>query len=85
MVQDPKGRGGVYKFQTKTNIYCEVTNRSPSPRELGYEPNKPNTINLQRVGQRTGLLVNCLTVNQGFKSVRAGQNMSLWVDYMSEE
>ena len=25
---------------------CRVTNRSPSPQELGYELNEPNTINL---------------------------------------
>ena len=28
----------------------------------------------KRVGERTGLLMGCLTVNQGFKRVRAGKD-----------
>ena len=27
-------------------IYCRVTNCSPNPKDMGYKPNKPNTINL---------------------------------------
>ena len=26
--------------------YCRVTIRSQSPKDLGYEPNEPNTMNL---------------------------------------
>ena len=43
-------------YQQYLNYICRVTNRSPSPQELGYEPNEPNTINLQREGERTWLL-----------------------------
>ena len=37
------------------------------------------------MGERTGFLMDCLAVNQGFKSVRAGKDASLWMDYTSEE
>ena len=50
--------------------YCKVTICSPNPKELGYKPNEPNTINLKRVGERTELLMDRLTVNPGFKYVR---------------
>ena len=29
---------------------CRVTNCSPNPKELGYKPNEPNTINLYDSG-----------------------------------
>ena len=64
---------------------CGVTICSPNPEVLGYKPNERNTINLQRVGERTGFLMDCLAVNQGFKSVRAGKDASLWMDYTFEE
>ena len=35
--------------------------------------------------ERTELLIDCLVVNQGFKSVQAGKDASLWMDYTSEE
>ena len=38
-----------------------------SPKELGYELNKPNTINLLRVGERGGLLVNRTTASKDLK------------------
>ena len=50
---------------------CRVTICSQNPKVLGYKPNEPNTINLYRVGERTGFLIDCLTINQGFKIVRA--------------
>ena len=30
--------------------YCKVTNCNSNPKELGYKPNKPNTINLLKSG-----------------------------------
>ena len=50
----------VFTFQCRYNILhniisdiqiiyittCKVINCSPNPKELGYKPNKPNTINL---------------------------------------
>ena len=53
-------------------IYCRVTICSPNPDELGYKPNEPNTINLQRVGERTELLADWLTVSSDSKCIRAG-------------
>ena len=38
-----------------------------SPKELGYELNEPNTINLLRVGERAGLLVNGTTASKDLK------------------
>ena len=40
---------------------------NPSPKELGYEPNEPNIINLLRVGERDGLLVNGTTASKDLK------------------
>ena len=40
---------------------------SPSPKDLGYEPNEPNIMNLWRVGERAGLLANGTTTNKDFK------------------
>lgn len=40
------------------NYYCRDTVCSPNLKELGYELNEPNTINLLRMGERTGLLAN---------------------------
>ena len=37
------------------------------------------------MGERTGLLMGCLTVNRGFKHVRAGNDTQFWMEYMSEE
>ena len=34
------------KCEKVVEICCRVTNCSPNPKELGYKPNKPNTINL---------------------------------------
>ena len=60
------------------NLYkCGVTICSPNLEVLGYKPNEPNTINLYRVGERTGLLMDFLAVNQDFKSVRAGKDASI--------
>ena len=56
----------LFKKLTKyKNDYqqCRVMICSPSPKDLGYEPNEPNTMNLQRVGERIGLLMDCPTVN----------------------
>ena len=33
-------------IEIKQNICCRVTNCSPNPKEVGYRPNKPSTINL---------------------------------------
>ena len=33
-------------FDLQDHETCRVTNCSPNPKELGYKPNKPNTINL---------------------------------------
>ena len=38
-----------------------------NPKELGYEPNEPNTINLLRVGERAGLLVNGTMASKDLK------------------
>ena len=46
----------VYIEKIYIYIYYKVTICSPNPDELGYKPNEPNTINLQRVGERTELL-----------------------------
>ena len=51
-----------------------VTIRSPSPKDLGYEPNEPNTMNLQRVGERDGLLANGLTDNKDLKDEQTQKN-----------
>ena len=52
------------------NQTCKVTICNLNPKELGYKPNEPNTINLKRVGERIGPLVDRLMVNPGFKYVR---------------
>ena len=60
----------LFKKLTKyKNDYQQrrVTICSSSPKDLGYEPNEPNTINLQRVGKRAGLLANGTTANKDFK------------------
>ena len=49
------------------NNNCRITVCSPSPKELGYEPNEPNIINLQRVGERAGLLANWTTASKNLK------------------
>ena len=52
------------------NIYkhiYRVTISSPSPKELGYEPNESNTINLLIVGERAELLANGTTVSKDLK------------------
>ena len=53
---------------------CKVTNCNPNPIEIGSGnwPNKPNIINFKRVGERIGLIMDFLTVNQGSKLVRGG-------------
>ena len=45
-------------YGNMNNDNCRVTICNPNPEELGYKPNELNTINLQRVSKRTGLLVN---------------------------
>ena len=52
-------------------IYCRVTIRNPSPKDLEYES---NIMNLQRVGERTGLLANRLTDNKDLKDEQAQKN-----------
>ena len=75
-----------FSFQRITrNDYCRVTICNPNLKVLGYKSNEPNTINLLRVGERTGFLMDCLIINQSFKSVQAGKNASLWIDYTFEE
>ena len=54
-------------FNIYIYIYCRVMICSPSPKELGYEPNEPNTINLQRMGERAELLANETTANKDLK------------------
>ena len=51
-----------------------VTIRSPSPKDLGYKPNEPNTMNLQIVGERVGLLANGLTDNKDLKDEQTQKN-----------
>ena len=53
---------------------CRVTIRSPSPKDLGYEPNEPNTMNLQKVGERAGLLANGLTASKDLKNEQTQKN-----------
>ena len=53
------------------NSICRVTICSPSPKELGYEPNESNTINLQRMGERAGLLANWTTASKDLKCEQA--------------
>ena len=38
------------RFKVRNIYICKVTNCSPNPKELGYKPNKPNTINLLESG-----------------------------------
>ena len=52
-------------------VNCRVTICSPSPKEMRYEPNKPNTINLQRVDERAGLLANWTTASKDLKYEQA--------------
>ena len=33
-------------MDSNIKYYCRVTNCSPNPKDMGYKPNKPNTINL---------------------------------------
>ena len=53
---------------------CRITICSPSPKDLGYEPNEPNTMNLQRVGERAGLLANGVTVSNDLKNEQTQKN-----------
>ena len=53
-------------------IYCRVTSCSPSPKEWGYEP---NTINLQIVGERAGLLTNWTTASKDLKYKQTQKHM----------
>ena len=45
-----KNKKKTKKFSLTTlllfNKICRVINCSPNPKEMGYKPNKPNTINL---------------------------------------
>ena len=41
----PIERSQTFKFDIPKGA-CRVTNCSPNPKELGYKPNEPNTINL---------------------------------------
>ena len=45
-----------------------------APKDLGYEPNEPNTMNLQRVGKRAGLLVNGPTASKDLKDEQMQKN-----------
>ena len=56
-------------------LYCRVIIRNPSSKDLGYELNEPNTINLQRVGERAGLLANRLTDNKDLKDEQVQKNI----------
>ena len=56
------------------NALYRVTICSPSPKDLGYEPNEPNTMNLQRVGERAGLLANGLTASKDLKNEQTQKN-----------
>ena len=46
----PKLQDFFFPFTFKKEIivitYYRVTNYSPNPKELGYKPNEPNTMNL---------------------------------------
>ena len=50
---------------------CKVTIRNPSPKDLRYES---NTMNLQKVGKRAGLLANRLTNNKDLKDEQTQKN-----------
>ena len=57
-------------YNNNNNIYkhvCRVTISSTSPKELGYELNESNTINLLIVGERAELLANGTTVSKDLK------------------
>ena len=71
LVADPRN---AWKSIIILYYNCRVIIRSPSPKDLGYEPNEPNTTNLQRVGERAGLLANGLTVNKDLKDEQTQKN-----------
>ena len=60
--------------KSNQNTYFRITIRSPSPKDLRYEPNEPNTMNLQRVGKRARLLANGLTDNKNLKDEQTRKN-----------
>ena len=62
------------KFDSCMIENCRVTICSLSPKDLGYEPNEPNTINLQRVSERVRLLTNGLTDNNDLKDEQIQKN-----------
>ena len=53
---------------------CRVTICSPSLKDLGYEPNEPNTMNLERVGERAGFLANGPTSSKDLKDKQTKKN-----------
>ena len=58
-------------LHTHTYIYCRVTICSSSPKDLRYEP---NTMNLQRVCERVGLLENGLMDNKDSRDEQTKKN-----------
>ena len=57
------------------NEYCKDTICSPSPKWLGCKPNEPNTINLQKVDEKAGLLANEITASKDLKYEQAQKQM----------
>ena len=47
---------------------------NPNPKDLGYEPNEPNTMNLQRVGEKVGLLANGPMASKDLKDEQRQKN-----------
>ena len=60
--------------KSNQNTCCRITIRSLNPKDLRYEPNEPNTMNLQRVGKRARLLANGLTDNKNLKDEQTRKN-----------
>ena len=51
--------------------FCRDTIFSPNSKLLKYKPNEPNTINLQRVGERAGLLANEIMASKDLRYEQA--------------
>ena len=64
----------VFTYICMLNSSCRVTIRNPSPKDLGYKSNESNTMNLQKVGERAGLLANELTDNKDLKDEQIQKN-----------
>ena len=51
--------------------FCRDTIFSPNSKLLKYKPNEPNTINLQRAGEKARLLVNEITASKDLRYEQA--------------